>query len=220
MDTAQDFVSTDGSPLALYLAIPAGTAPTIVHDAVPAGSSILELGSGPGRLTRVLVAYGHPVTAVDDSQEMLDHVTGARRVRADLHEIDLGETFDVVLGASHLINQPDPAARAALLRVCRQHVAGDGVVLLERYPRDWAANARDAENEAGPVRLTLEAGEYAGGVRSAAMTYRLGTRSWRQEFTATDVGDDQLTAEAAAAGLAFDGVLDDAGTWVRLRPQD
>lgn len=214
----QEFVSADGSPLALYLAIPAGDAPTIVHRAAAPESSILELGSGPGRLTRVLVAYGHRVTAVDDSPEMLEHVTGARRICADLHEIDLGERFNVVLGASHLISQPDPDARRKLLQVCRRHVAGDGVVLLERYPPGWCASARDGERELGAVRMVFEAGEFVNGVRSAAMTYHLGSRSWRQEFAAVDVDDEMLASEAARVDLAFDGTLDQVASWARLRP--
>ena len=213
-----DLVSPDGSPLAVYLAIPAGEAPTLVHDQAVPGGTVLELGSGPGRITRVLLAYGHHVTAVDDSAQMLAHVTGARRVQADLFALDLPERFDLVLAASHLINDPDPAARARLLRVCRRHVAPTGVVLLERYPPGWCASAQDAESHAGPVRLVLEAGSFVGGVRTAAVTYHLGARSWRQEFTAVDVSDDDLAREAGEAGLAWDGQVDAQGAWVRLRP--
>lgn len=213
-----DFVSADGSPLAMYLAIPAGEEPTIVHEAIPRGSTILELGSGPGRVTRVLVAYGHQVTAVDDSEEMLAHVTGARTVCADLHRLDLGERFDAVLGASHLINQPDPSARRAVLEVCRRHVAATGLVLLERHPPGWAETMSDTGGRAGPVEVELEAGALVDGVRAAAVTYRLGDRSWRQDFSVVDVDDEMLQEEAASAGLIFDRVLDDAATWVALRP--
>lgn len=213
-----DFVSVDGSPLAMYLAIPADHGPTIVHAAVEPRSSILELGSGPGRMTRVLVAYGHAVTAVDDSAEMLAHVTGAERVCADAFALDLGRTFDVVVAASHLINQPDRAQRAALLDVCRRHVAPEGTVLLERYPAGWAAGAADFATSVGPVDLTFEAGRLDGDVRHAAVTYRLAERSWRQEFAAVDVDDIRLAEEAAAAGLTVAGSLDPAATWVRLHP--
>lgn len=217
-DRVEDFVSVDGSPLALYLAIPAGDTPTLIHEAIPAGSRVLELGSGPGRLTRVLIAYGHQVTAVDDSWAMLDHVTGARRVRADLHQLDLNEQFDVVLAASHLINQPESTARSLLLDVCRRHVTGDGMVLLERYRPGWVATAASGTSQLGPVRMELEVGTISGGVRSAAVTYRLGDRSWRQEFSATDVDDEMLAREAAEHRLVPDRVLDEAATWISLRP--
>jgi hypothetical protein len=165
-----------------------------------------------------LVAYGHAVTAVDDSREMLEHVTGARRVCADLHEVDLGERFDVVLGASHLVNEPNPVTRRKLLDTCRRHVADDGSVILERYPPSWCATARDGASELGPVRMVFEAGEFIDGVRLAAMTYHLGSRSWRQEFAAVDVDDEMLDSEAAQAGLALDGTLDETRTWVKLLP--
>ena len=61
----------------------------LIHDAVGAGGSILELGCGPGRITRFLIALGHEVTAVDDSPAMLEHVTGARTVSADLYTLEL-----------------------------------------------------------------------------------------------------------------------------------
>lgn len=217
-ERADDFVSDDGSPLALYLAIPAGDAPTRIHEAIPAESRVLELGSGPGRLTRVLIAYGHRVTAVDDSREMLDHVTGAQRVCADLHQLDLGERFDVVLAASHLINQPEHASRRLLLDVCRRHVSSDGVVLLERYPPGWLETATDGTSRLGPVSMDLKIGAMSAGVRSAAVTYHLGDRSWTQEFSATDVDDEMLAIEALEHGLVLDRVLDEAATWVALRP--
>lgn len=217
-DHIADFVSADDSPLAIYLAVPAGAAPTIVHDAIPPHSRILELGSGPGRLTRVLTAYGHRVTAVDDSWDMLEHVTGARRVRRDLFELDLGERFDVVLAASHLINLPDGRERHTLLDVCRRHVEDTGAVLLERYPPGWAEHAQSGTSALGPVELTLELGSLVDGVRSAVATYRLGDQVWRQAFSMVDVDDERLAREAAAHGLRIDRVIDAARTWIVLRP--
>jgi len=70
----------DGSPIALYATLPALGEPELVHGAVPAGSEILELGAGAGRITRGLVALGHPVVAVDQSQAMLDRIDAAETV--------------------------------------------------------------------------------------------------------------------------------------------
>lgn len=151
-----DHVSADGSPLALYLALPAGDGPLLVHDAVPAGASILELGSGPGRVTRVLIALGHPVTAVDDAEAMLAHVTGAETVCADVLDLDLGRRFDVVLAGSHMINQPTAEDRRRVLDVCRRHVHDDGDVLVERYPRGFLAEVEHATNRVGPVDIELQ----------------------------------------------------------------
>ena len=54
------------------------------------GASVLDLGSGPGRIANPLARAGHDVVAVDDSQAMLDHVEGATTVLADLWTLDLG----------------------------------------------------------------------------------------------------------------------------------
>jgi hypothetical protein len=62
----QGAVAPDGSPLALYLALPGEDEAAIVHGAILAGARILELGSGPGRMTRPLLHLGHDVTAVDN----------------------------------------------------------------------------------------------------------------------------------------------------------
>lgn len=215
-----EFVSRDGSPLAMYLSLPAGDAPMIVHHAVGEGRSILELGSGPGRLTRVLVALGHSVTAVDDSDEMLAHVTGAERVEADLFDLDLGRAFDVVLAASHLVNIPGDTDRRKLLRVCRRHLRPGGKVVVERHAPNWLLACETATTTIGPVEMTFVPGRLDGHVRSASMTYTLAGQTWRQDFASEDVDDDKLAAAASDAGLGLDGTLDAERRWVVLTARD
>ena len=212
-------MSDDGSPLAIYLALPADETPMLVHAHLPAGASILELGCGPGRATRVLVALGHEVTAVDDSAEMLAHVTGARTVCADLFSLRLDRTFGAVLAASHLINHPEQERRRALLDVCARHVRpGDGVVLIERYSPGWLATATATRTRRGPVELEFEPHGRSGSVVSASMTYRLSDRRWTQRFEAADVDDDELDHIARTVGLRLDRPLASDGTWLLLRP--
>jgi SAM-dependent methyltransferase len=210
-----EYVSADGSPLALYLALPAGEVPVLVHRAIRPASSILELGSGPGRLTRVLLALGHRVTAVDDSAEMLEHVTGADRVCADAFNLDLGRTFDVVLAASHLINQPGESSRSALLQVGRRHLRG-GMMLIERYPPGWLLTASAGGSHLGPVRVQFEPGLIHDGVRQATMTYQLESVTWHQTFHAEDVSDQLLEQEAKDAGLEVLGYIDENRCWAKL----
>jgi SAM-dependent methyltransferase len=211
-------VSRDGSPVAIYLARPVDDAPTLVHDAIGDGASILELGSGPGRLTRVLVAYGHDVTAVDHSEEMLAHVTGARTVCADLLDLDLGVRFDAVVVASHLINDADRVVHRRLLAVCRRHVAERGVVLVERFEPGWVTSAQRSVGRVGPVETVFDPGELVGEVRAAAVTYRLGSTNWVQRFTCRDVSDADPDEVAKANQLQVAAKLNDAGTGLLLRP--
>lgn len=64
----------DGSPVEVYRLMRPHREPELIHSVLPEGCEILELGCGAGRITHALLALGHPVTAVDQSFEMLSHV--------------------------------------------------------------------------------------------------------------------------------------------------
>jgi hypothetical protein len=55
-------------------------------------------------------------------------------------------------------------------------------------------------------------------VLSAAVTYRVGDRSYTQRFTAADVDDAALAAAARASGLEVTRALDAERTWLVLAP--
>src|SRR3974390_1447902 len=105
----------DGSPVELYARLAAGDGPAIVHAAIPAGAQVLDLGSGAGRIAHALIELGHPVVAVDNSPDMLEHVRGAERILADIRALDLGRRFPCVLLASNLLNCVGPQARDEML---------------------------------------------------------------------------------------------------------
>ncbi|HVV13973.1 class I SAM-dependent methyltransferase [Amycolatopsis sp.] len=50
-----------------------------MHAEIAPGAEVLDLGYGSGRIAHRLIELGHPVTAVDDSPEMLAYVRGAER---------------------------------------------------------------------------------------------------------------------------------------------
>jgi SAM-dependent methyltransferase len=70
-------ITPDGCSVDFYALLPPMGEPEVVHGAIPAGASILELGAGAGRMTHPLVRLGHLVVAVDESGEMLARVRGA-----------------------------------------------------------------------------------------------------------------------------------------------
>ncbi len=201
----------------VWLALPPGDAPALIDSVLDGPATILELGSGPGRITHPLVAMGHRVTAVDESPDMLAHVTGAETVPADLYALDLGREFAAVVAASHLIDSPDPGRRRALLEVCGRHVAPSGVVLVERYDPEWAAAPTPRAARVGPVEVVFEPLGVEPGRFRGRVTYTLGDRRWVQEFEAAAVTDATLQVDAAAAGLEPAGWLDADRTWARLR---
>jgi len=207
----------DGSPVDVYRALPAETALGFIRSVLHGPVSILDLGSGPGRLANPLAADGHRVVAVDDSAAMLDHVAGADTVLADVWRLDLGRRFDVVLALSHLVNEPQRARRLQLLRVCRAHVSTDGLVVVQRYPPGW--KPVESKNAVGDVQVHLhDVIDHQDGSFAAVVTYRVRDRHWEQPFTARVVEDGELDSLASTTGFVVGDTLDAEGAWVVLRP--
>jgi SAM-dependent methyltransferase len=217
-------ITPDGCAVEFYAVLTPGQEPAIVHQAIPEGASILELGAGAGRVTHALLALGHPVVAVDESPEMLERIRGAETVLARIEDLDLGRRFDAVLFASYLVNVPDVQWRRTLLATCRRHVRDDGCVLIQRHEPEWFDTAAPFEHRYGDlpqgelVYVMRDVSRPAPGLVSATMEYRLGDRTWTQSFTSQRVDDRQLAEDLAAVGLTVDTHLTEDGTWIRARP--
>jgi SAM-dependent methyltransferase len=236
-------ITPDGCAVELYRVLPAMGEPEVVHAAIPAGAAILELGAGAGRVTRRLVALGHPVVAVDESAEMLAWVrgadahgdgsgagstastsagvasVGAETVRARIQDLDLGRRFEVVLLASFLVNTDDGDLRRRFLEACRRHVGEGGCVLVQRHPPAWFDEAVEGERTDGGITFRLRDLSRPGpGLLAATAEYQVGERVWTQTFTAERLDDEALAAALAEAGLAVDAYLTGDGSWVRAVP--
>ena len=209
-------IAPDGSPVALYARLPALGEPELIHDAVPAGAAILELGAGAGRITHGLVALGHPVVAVDNSAEMLDLVQGAETVQADIETLDLRRRFPVVVLASNFVNHLDASERRELLACCARHVASDGQVLLQGFPRDW--EPRTEWSELGDVRLRLRSYALDGAVVTGEMEYVVEGEHLVHSFESRLLDDEELDADLRAAGLRRLRELDERGSWIEAVP--
>jgi SAM-dependent methyltransferase len=207
----------DGSPVDLYAILPPLGEPELLHDSIPAGAEILELGCGTGRITHGLVALGHPVVAVDQSSEMLSHVRGAETVLADIEGLHLGRTFRVVVLASQLVNAVEDDRRRHFLTACRRHVSDDGVVIVQRL--DPEAGWDETEASIGRVRVRMLDVRREGPLVSATAEYRTEDRAWRHPFTSRILDDAALAEEFAEAGLARRRWLDAAHVWVEAVPR-
>jgi SAM-dependent methyltransferase len=209
-------VAPDGSPVALYASLPALGEPELIHAAVPAGAEILELGAGAGRVTHPLLALGHPVVAVDNSEEMLARVEGAETVLGDIETLDLGRRFPVVVLASNFVNHPDDAERRAFLDCCARHVLPDGQVLLQGFPRDWVPSTQWADH--GGVRVRLRSFTIEGSHVSGRMEYVVDGRRLVHEFESRLLSLAELDADLEAVGLQRVRELDDRGSWIEAAP--
>lgn len=88
---------------------------------IPPQGSVLELGPGPGAMTRVLLARGYAVTVVENDPEALSalQALGAQCIAGDLDGSDwpaalVGQKFDVILACDVLehLRRPDEVLRA------------------------------------------------------------------------------------------------------------
>lgn len=195
-------MTPDGSPVAVYRALPLEPEFTPALATIPTGASVLDLGCGAGRLANVLAARGHAVTAVDESAEMLAHVDApVTTVRSRIEDVTLDARFDVVVLASNLVNVAAADTRQAFLRVARAHVAPAGVVVVEHFDTSWTAGVPEVEGRTGPVHVLFRPLARRGDLFDAAATYTLEGRSWTQLFTARVLDDAGLDAALQAAGL-------------------
>jgi SAM-dependent methyltransferase len=213
-------ITPDGCAVDFYAMLSPRGEPEIIQEAVGHhAASVLELGAGTGRVTGPLAALGHRVVAVDESPEMLAHITTARTVCSRIEDLALDETFDVVLLASHLINVPGDQERRDLLTACARHVSPSGCVLIEQHAPSWFDEAAESESEVDGIVFRLrDISRPEPGLLSATVEYQAGDRVWTQTFTARRLGDEQLTAALAEAGLVFDRYLTADHTWLKALP--
>ena len=205
----------DGSPVELYARLAAGDEPRIIHEAVGPGAALLDLGCGAGRITHPLIALGHPVVAVDNSPEMLEHVHGAERVLSDIQTLDLGRLFPGVVLASNLVNCVDAATRRAMLACCARHVAPDGAVLVQRLAPDRALTIEEGAWTRGQARFHLTSLVRRGRIFAVTMMVELEGKRWLRSFEAEVLGDAEFDLALEEAGLRRQTFLDEARAWVR-----
>ena len=216
--TGPGVITPDGCAVEFYARMTALGEPAIVHDAIRPGASILELGSGTGRITHPLAALGHRVVAVDESPDMLAYVRDAETVCSRIEDLALGRRFDAVLLASHLINA-DTATRSAFLAACRRHVADDGCVIIQQFAPEWFSAAADTESTRDGIILRMrDVSRPAPNLVSATVEYVDGDQRWTQTFTATRLDEAELAAVLADAGLRLDRYLTEDHAWLRAVP--
>jgi SAM-dependent methyltransferase len=220
--TGPGAIAPDGTSIDFYLRLSAGDEADIVAAAVPAGARILELGSGLGRITHPLLKHGFTVTAVDDSPEMLERVRGARTVCSPIETLDLGETFDVVLLASFLVNAGDEKVRRGMLRTCARHTADGGCVLIQREgEEDFFANVpREWVDPGGYTGRILSAEPVGNGVRQVRVEYEFPDVAWTRTFLSRPLRRQEFEEALKQAGLRADRYLTEDQVWVRAVKAD
>lgn len=205
-------IAPDGSPVALYATLGPHDAVGLVMDQTPPGGSVLDLGCGVGRLATPLAQAGLVVTGVDNHAEMVAALPAAvTGIHADIEGLELGQRFDAVVLASHLVNHPTLAA--AFLQACRRHVADDGIVVIERFEPGLLDNLDLRESTYDGIQVRHELVTRDGDRFTARAHYTIESTTWVQHYDATILDDDALAAMLVSAGLALWDWLDDDRRW-------
>jgi SAM-dependent methyltransferase len=207
-------IAPDGSPVAFYRRLPPDGEPEIIAALVPHGATILDLGSGPGRIAGPLSERGLHVTAVDNGAAMVAALPeGIEGIVADARSLRLGRRFDAVLLMSHLLNDPHDAL--AFAATAAAHVDPSGIVIGKVLPPDYEPAARIGQVSAsGEAFVELLRAEVRDGVMDAEVRYGVDGSEWRQAFTARILAQDALEALLREAGLSFTRWLDKPGWFV------
>jgi SAM-dependent methyltransferase len=215
-------LAPDGSAVAMYAALPADDeVAAMLHRALPAGGSVLDLGAGTGRLAAPLIALGHPVVAVDNSSEMLAQIgAGVRTVCADIMSLALPARFSGVVLSGFLLDCSE-IPRLDLLRVCRRHLAVGGRVLIQRQPPEWYTDLRRRSYRRGSLQVDVSEFRWLDAERLAfTMRYRLGQDRWSHRVVSRMLPDEEVPGLLAEAGLRFDCFLDERRSWLAAQAHD
>ncbi|MBC7284144.1 class I SAM-dependent methyltransferase, partial [Hoeflea sp.] len=105
---------------------------------VPPGGAILDAGCGAGDpIARYLSGLGHRVTGVDAARAMIDlarkNFPGGDWRQADLRRLDLGQTFDGVIGWDSFFHLTPEEQRTALVLLA-SHLESEGALMLTVGP--------------------------------------------------------------------------------------
>jgi SAM-dependent methyltransferase len=207
-------IAPDGSPPAFYRRLPPDGEPELIDALVPSGAAILDLGCGPGRIAGPLVALGHRVTGIDDGPGMIAALPeGVEGIVADARTVRLARRFDVVLLASHLLN--DPEAGDAFARTAAVHLAPGGIVVAQVYPDGYDPTAAiGTVTRMGDAHIELMRVVVSDGIVDAEVRYGVDGHEWRQSFRAALLDRDALEALLACADLTLERWLERPGWFV------
>ena len=108
---------------------------TFLHN----NASVLELGCGSGRLTRLLATQCKHVTGIDNSKEMLSHAQQNRPdnityLRADMADFRLDQLFDCIIIPFNTLNLLHPQnLTKKCLRLCYSHLRNNGALFFQVF---------------------------------------------------------------------------------------
>jgi SAM-dependent methyltransferase len=123
-----------------------------------APTSVLDAGCGTGRVAIELARRGIEVVGTDVDVSMLEAAVARAPelvwVHADLADLDLGRTFDVVVMAGNVPLFTPPGTQAAVVAGCARHV-GLGGALVSGFSLGRGYEVDDLDDHCAAADLTL-----------------------------------------------------------------
>ena len=209
-------MTADGSLVEIYRRVSVTDELDLITALIAPGDSVLDLGSGAGRIANPLAEKGYQVTAVDDSADMLAHVGGAKTVQARIEDLRLPEKYDLVLLASSLVNYPGVEARRGLLATVAHHLKPAGKAVIQWRPPQWFAQrpAGSYHRADGAMQQTMTILSNDGDVVLGEFTLEYAGQSLTQSFEAHRVGVDEFRSLLEEVGLTLDTENADSSEWL------
>lgn len=209
-------ITIDGSLVEIYRRLSATAEVETIAAMLEPASSVLDLGSGVGRIADPLSEIGHHVTAVDDSADMLAYVRHGRTVHSRIENLRLPEKFDAVLLASSLINYPGIEFRRSILATAAYHLKPGGKVILQWRTPEWFAQRPQGsyQRSDGSMSQTMTILRNHDGMVLGEFTLECDGKSLTQSFEAHQLSGDELRALLAAAGMQLDTDDPDSSEWL------
>ncbi|ORB92037.1 class I SAM-dependent methyltransferase [Mycobacterium persicum] len=214
-------ITSDGSVVEIYRRVSGDAEVQVIAAMLNPASTVLDLGSGVGRIANPLSELGHQLTAVDDSADMLAHVRSGRTVQARIENVRLAEKFDAVLLASSLINYPGIEFRRRLLATIAHHLEPDGKAIIQWRPLEWFAQRPPGsyQRSDGQMLQTMTILSNEDGTVVGEFTLDNDDKSLTQSFEAHHVTTDELKALLNEVGMRLDTADPDSSEWLVATPR-
>lgn len=214
-------ITSDGSVVEIYRRVSGDAEVQVIAAMLNPASSVLDLGSGVGRIANPLSELGHQLTAVDDSADMLAHVRPGRTVQARIEHLRLAEKFDAVLLASSLINYPGVEFRRRLLATIAHHLKPDGKAIIQWRPLEWFAQRPPGsyQRSDGQMLQTMTILSNQDRTVVGEFTLDYDGKSLTQAFEAHHLAADDLEALLKEVGMRLDTADPDSSEWLVATPQ-
>ncbi|ORB87865.1 hypothetical protein B1987_26005 [Mycobacterium kansasii] len=214
-------ITSDGSLVEIYRRVPATEEVERVAAMLEPASSVLDLGSGVGRLADPLATLGHQVTAVDDSAEMLAHVRHGQTIQSRIEDLRLPQKFDAVLLASSLINYPGLEFRMSLLATVAHHLKSGGKAIIQWQSPEWFAQRPLGSYQRfdGVMRQTMTILHNREGCVLGEFTLECDGMSLTQSFETHRMSGNELRTLLERVGMRLDTDEPDSSGWLQASLQ-